>query len=242
MDKELLMKKIDEKVLKGCPPQQKEQAGALFNDLKQKLDCFRDDFDFSILPSVKKYVDTEIPVSNSPVTILSEINLDLVKLIKEDTKTVEKNARNALDNRKKVGMWIFLSVIIVLAVVALICAILEIVYVNSEEERKKLEIIVTVFGLLDFALGACGFVWERISDMKNETKKAVLHEVTEKTINAKNSEELVEAKHEYEAFISNSFNKAKVNGDIYIGTSIYIKDSFDGAKVKGNVYIKDNKR
>lgn len=239
MDKELLLKKIGEKVLKVCSEQQKEQVEVQMEELEKKFCCFGKNFDFSILPSIKKYIDTEFPVSNSPVTILSEINLDLVKQIKEDTKTVENNARNALDNRKKVGLWIFLSVIIVLAVVALICAILEIVYVNSEEERKKLEIIVTVFGLLDFALGACGFVWERISDMKNETQKTVLHEKTEKTINAKNSEELVEAKHEYDTFISNSFNKAKVKGDIYIGTSIYIKDSFNGAKVKGIVCVND---
>ena len=185
--KELLDKLSD--LLEQCAESKRNYCESVMNEIKQKLECFPKDYCFETLASVSKYVFSRIPVSSDTVVILDAINSDLSDYINSNVSERERNAQRTLDRKKKIGMYIFLGFIICLAVGAIICLIADFLITEDSDSRGIIDKLGSAFGLLDFTLGAVGFVWERVSDMKNEDKKLDLHTQAEKVQGSKTNEE-----------------------------------------------------
>ncbi|MCM1533670.1 MAG: hypothetical protein NC099_03345 [Corallococcus sp.] len=91
------------------------------------------------------------------------------------------------------------------------------------------------FGLLDFTLGAVGFIWERISDMKNEEKKSDLHSQSEKVSKSNADKDLNETTLEFAKQYEKCVNyKIKIKGDGNIVGYIDVKLDDGSQSATGN--------
>ena len=79
----------------------------------------------------------------------------------------ESNKIQTMNKRTRFWLIAFLVVIVVLALVALVFTVLNLVY-GEEYLNGWCGKIANALGTLDFALGALGFVLERIDDMKKK--------------------------------------------------------------------------
>lgn len=190
MDKENLLARLKEKAT-ACAETDESKRNTLLAEIKVLLDSFPKDYDFATLDSVRYYLISKIPGETNPLEILKSVLLDLKKKsTKEETDRAEEAAGATMNRRKKCGMFTFLTLILLFAVAAVACAIAVGFIEETNPCYDLLDKSATIFGLLDFALGAGGFVWERISDMHNEAVKTSLHESAVKAQNAGTAEDL----------------------------------------------------
>ena len=202
-------------------------------EIEEKLVCFPENYPFATLNSIKTYIDSMMsPQFTSSDKILEEIDYDIAKVIKNRAREKERDTKNALNNSRHIGMWIFLSVILLFTAVGIVCIIIGFVIDGESDAGKVFDKIGAAFGFGDFALGAVGFVWERISDIKNESKKEELHEKFKAVNDAKYSRELVDATNEFVKTVNlkNSNNNviAKGRGAIaFVGDNNSIGSLFE---------------
>ena len=185
------------KKAKACAPKERRTYDTLLTEIEELLKSFPDDFNFAFLDSVRNCLCSKIPAETNPLEILKSVLLDLKKARENPKESLEKmvgtketEARTKMDRRKKCGMFTFLTLIVLFAVAAIACAIAVAFVEETNPCYDLLDKSATIFGLLDFALGAGGFVWERISDMHNEAVKTSLHESAVKAQNAGTAEDL----------------------------------------------------
>lgn len=109
--------------------------------------------------------------------LLKQINYYIKEFIDNECNKGMIEIANNINNHKKVGLKVFLILIIICSIASLIFMLLYIF--DSDIVSGNADKIANIFGLLDFALGALGFVWERIDDLRktkeqNSLKNTVL--------------------------------------------------------------------
>ena len=185
MDKGNLLARLEEKAT-ACAETDEHKRNDLLAEIKVLLDSFPKDYDFATLDSVRYYLISKIPGETNPLEILKSVCHDL-------GGTLNTDAGSRMNIRKKHGMFTFLFFILLFAAAAIACAIAVAFVEETNPCYDLLDKSATIFGLLDFALGAGGFVWERISDMRNKETATSLHESAEKMQKAETPEELAGA-------------------------------------------------
>lgn len=184
MNKDDLMKKL--KALSGnCAPADKNVFMSKIKNIKNLLTRFDNDYDFTMLYAVVGNLISKFPSKGSALekidAIYKEIETSSLKsserYIAENIHKIEDQGREKNRRKKHIGLWIFIGAICFFSVAAIICIGWNILLAfkgikpNDEKTSNILDLLSSIFGFVDFILGAIGFVWERITDVQGERLK-----------------------------------------------------------------------
>lgn len=200
-----------------------EKLGGAISDLeKERLGRICDML--HLMPSAnfeKEFPEIVTYLNGASTRLVNDLDAILNRLkewISKNSASVERNTILTMNKRKRGWLIGFLVVIAIFAVVAVLFTILNLVYddkfLNGWGEK-----IASALGTLDFALGALGFILERIDDMKKQ-EFCNVRQVAKETGDYDKFADMA-----LNLTIKNSFNKTvkigKIKGD-YVSGDKYV--------------------
>ena len=162
-----------EELLKNLNGTHTEQLKRVVEQIRSELDYFQDNVEIENVEAIDIFFKNggfreERLTSRDKNQILRELQ-DILAQIRLWVKIRSREASNVtieyMDRKTRIVMYLLLGVIGVLAVGAIVFLILHFV-IKEGWLCKYGNAIAEAFGTLDFSLGALGFIWERVSDMK----------------------------------------------------------------------------
>lgn len=117
-------------------------------------------------------------VSRLDSTIIAGVEQEVKNAVSKNSRSIESEVIEQMNKRTKTVMVIFLIVIGLFAVAALVLTVLNLAYAEEFINGWGGK-LATAFGTFDFALGALGFILERIDDMKKTEIRSAREEVIE---------------------------------------------------------------
>lgn len=181
---------------------QNSQKEKYYNDgidgIKRILAYYTDD-DFPEFDSLKfdnKFKDFVLNAKDSEL----KDRLDLIchDLYEFSKYHVKANLVERMNGKMKLSLKIIVAIIAIMALLSVVFMILHFIYGNNFMWGRA-DDIADAIGILDFAIGALGFVWERCSDMNKTANIAKIDEA----IQSKDSKRFVKIVTK----IDNSINK-----------------------------------
>lgn len=151
----------------------KEPQKRIVEQIRSELDYFEDNVELENVDSIDIFFKNggfreDRLISRDENQILRELQDILAQIrlwVKTRSREVSDETIEYMDRKTQIGMYFFLGIIGLLAVCAIIFLVLHFVIKDGWLGEHGDE-IAEAFGTLDFSLGALGFIWERVSDMK----------------------------------------------------------------------------
>lgn len=199
-----------------------ERIGEVSGEDKKKLEWvnsivrFFPESEFTRLPKLTSYLEHNSSRTDSET--ISAIKIEVENAVRHNSRSIESNAIEYMNKKTKVVMTIFLVIIGLLAVAALVLTGISLGY-GEDFWNGWCGKLASAFGTLDFALGALGFILERIDDMKKKQIRSA-GEVAKETGDYDKFANTV-IRNSLNVSIKNSFNTlvkiGKMNGDYVEG-------------------------
>ncbi len=203
MNRAELIKQLKD-VLRRCSGAEKTKCRAIIKTIEEQSGLLPANFDYNTLPNIDEIMrDIDSLISSGRekglTDILTKIQNILIQIQKKvigrrdeivrDCEVDNKKAIEILDKNRK-GLTVFVLIILgLVAASTIVCLVVD--CLQDAKLQNGWDMALKILTTLDVPIGVLGFIWERLSDMRNKEQKAELHSQLDKVKEVENNNEFI---------------------------------------------------